>query len=68
MIEEPTMITESRRAETKQMKAFELSDTARAIRHLGERKARGKIVITVAKGMGPSRSDSRDSSWKEGWR
>jgi NADPH:quinone reductase-like Zn-dependent oxidoreductase len=45
---------------------YKLSETAEAIRYLGEGKARGKIIITVADNQEPS--DSHGSSWKEGWR
>ena len=47
---------------------YQLSETAQAIQYLGEGKARGKIIITVADNQEQSRSDSRGSSWKEGWR
>jgi NADPH:quinone reductase-like Zn-dependent oxidoreductase len=49
-------------------RCYQLSETAQAIRYLGEGKARGKIVITVADNQEPSLSDSHGSSWKEGWR
>ncbi len=47
---------------------YQLSETPQAIRYLGEGKARGKIIITIADDQEPSRSDSYGPSRKEGWR
>src|SRR6266852_4773502 len=46
---------------------YQLSETPQAIKYLGEGKARGKIVITIANDQKPSRSNSYGPSRKEAW-
>ena len=43
---------------------YQLSETPQAIKYLGEGKARGKIVITVADDQQPSRGPSRKEAWQ----
>src|SRR5207302_4159357 len=44
---------------------YQLSETPQAIKYLGEGKARGKIVISIAEDEEPSWSNSYRSSGKE---
>ena len=43
---------------------YQLSETPQAIKYLGEGKARGKIVITIANDQQPSRAPSRKEAWQ----
>ncbi len=43
---------------------YQLSETPQAIKYLGEGKARGKIVITIADDQQPSRVPSRKEAWQ----
>jgi len=43
---------------------YRLSETPQAIKYLGEGKARGKIVITIADDQQPSRGPSRKEAWQ----
>jgi NADPH:quinone reductase-like Zn-dependent oxidoreductase len=43
---------------------YQLSETPQAIKYLGEGKARGKIVITIANDQEPSRGPSRKEAWQ----
>ena len=43
---------------------YRLSETPQAIKYLGEGKARGKIVITIANDQQPSRAPSRKEAWQ----
>ena len=43
---------------------YQLSETPQAIKYLGEGKARGKIVITVADDQQPSRGPSGKEAWQ----
>ncbi len=43
---------------------YQLSETPQAIKYLGEGKARGKIVITIADDQQPSRGPSRKEAWQ----
>jgi NADPH:quinone reductase-like Zn-dependent oxidoreductase len=43
---------------------YQLSETSQAIKYLGEGKARGKIVITIANDQEPSRGPSRKEAWQ----
>ncbi len=43
---------------------YRLSETPQAIKYLGEGKARGKIVITIANDQQPSRAPSRQEAWQ----
>jgi NADPH:quinone reductase-like Zn-dependent oxidoreductase len=45
-------------------RCYQLSETPQAIKYLGEGKARGKIVITIADGQQPSRGPSRKEAWQ----
>ena len=43
---------------------YRLSETPQAIKYLGEGKARGKIVISIADDQQPSRGPSRKEAWQ----
>jgi len=43
---------------------YQLSETPQAIKYLGEGKARGKIVITIADDQQPSRGPSGKEAWQ----
>src|SRR6267143_3499981 len=43
---------------------YQLNETPQAIKYLGEGKARGKIVITIADDQQPSRGPSRKEAWQ----
>ena len=43
---------------------YQLSETPQAIKYLGEGRARGKIVITIADDQQPSRGPSRNEAWQ----